>query len=76
MAGTLGDPAIRPSNKLAALHDILRSTDLFQLSFPQLVALKMARYIGFATALAATGAFAMTPEYVNVLEIMREPQLT
>jgi hypothetical protein len=42
---------------------ILFNIDLIQISSYKLVALAMARFLGFITALAATGAFAITPEY-------------
>jgi hypothetical protein len=34
----------------------------FNQAYHKLVALTMARFLGFITALAATGAFALTPE--------------
>jgi hypothetical protein len=68
MAGVHGDPADRHGiNRLAALRrDVLSNIDLFIQASHKLVALKMARFLGFLTALAATGAFAMTPEYVHI----------
>jgi hypothetical protein len=36
----------------------------------------MARFLGFITALAATGAFALTPESVNVNHFVRDTNLT
>jgi hypothetical protein len=57
--------AVRRTNKRHALLELCLTTDRVQLSFYEAGRITMARFLSVAAALAATGACALTPEYVN-----------